>query len=220
MPRRRTGPRTLDPFVVSARERCVRIKSIHSDGRSTTGTGVILQTGVVVTNWHLVEDPKIIRTTVNDHDARMVHFDFRYDLAAFVCRTRKLRGVRIQRQLAHQTQEVFYVGNPDDWTKTIVEGTVVKVTKNAIRSSNRPAVGFSGSGLYARKTGELVGLIDSMEGGVDNGYNFTISVPSPILLRFVAEVSPRVKLKEVTPPSIEEAREKIVPFPSSRFDFG
>src|SRR5690348_5935435 len=176
-----------DHVVLSARERSVRVTAVSSASQ-VAGTGMIFETGLVITNWHVVEDPRLEQILVNDHPARLIHFDFRYDLAALIAPTRKLRAVVCQTKL-RQAQRVFYVGNPEQWYKTVSEGIITKLDRpgRKIYSSTVPAEGFSGSGLYDRESGYLVGLIDSMEGSENNGCNFSVAVPAGLVSEFARE---------------------------------
>lgn len=177
--------------VGSARERCVRIKNTCTDS-VLNGSGVIVETGLVLTNFHIIED--MGKISVNDNPAELLHYDLRLDLAALTAKTRRLRRVEISTRV-YNTLPVFYVGNPDGCNKSVVRGEVsyFSISKKQILSTMPCAEGFSGSGLFDAKTGRLLGIHDSMRAGKDR-YDTAIAIPGQAVLAFLKyEVFPRLR---------------------------
>jgi S1-C subfamily serine protease len=172
---------------------------------------VIIQTGLVVTNYHVVEKaPDNI--TVNDHPAQIVDLPFRFnfcnDLVALVTKTRRLRMISFNEGIK-QADSVFYVGNPEDWTKTISKGIVTKIDRRGQRiySSTLTGEGVSGSGLYDQATGALVGIIDSIDGSRgSSGCNFTICVPAQYVIALVREAQVYLRRQQNLAKPVKKAK--------------
>lgn len=175
--------------VGAARERCVRVKNTFIDG-FVEGSGVIIETGLVLTNYHVIEENGSI--TVNDHDAQLIHFDLQHDLAALATKTRRLRRIRANFK-PYRLMPVFYVGNPDGCNKSVARGDIsfFSLKQKMIRSTVACDNGYSGSGLFDARNGNLVGINDLMVAG-GKKYDFAVSIPAEIVFRFLAnEVLPR-----------------------------
>lgn len=205
----------LDQTIVSARERSVRVDVDYFAAKTTCGSGVIIQTGLVISNWHLVGDPGMIQVKVNDNPAEIIHFDIIHDLVLLSTRTRKLRPVQFRldqkfRLKCMPTDPVFYVGNPLFWNKTIAEGKITKIDQKAkvLVANTTPAEGFSGSGLYHRETGELVGVNDTLQGTNYDSLIWTVAVPADVVFKFWRFGLDKFNLQNgIKPPAKKEGSE-------------
>ncbi len=161
--------------------RCVRIKSPTRKDGELVGTGMIIQTGYVITNYHLLGQRSEDKVYVNDNEAEVIHFDLRLDLAIL----KVSRGIRIGRvQFSHKvtpSTSVYYVGNPEEMNKSVMQGYITKVTDQRIITDIHPGAGMSGSGMYDKATGKCVAVVDHMLGSSEKACNFTIAVPAPLV---------------------------------------
>lgn len=155
-------------------------RSVYVETLNMIGTGTIIQTGLVLTNWHVLEDNSNV--VVNKHPARLIHFDIARDLAALATRTRRVQPVQFLMKV-RKYMPVFYVGNPQNWTQAVTPGSVIWHSKTKIVSTALPGDGCSGSGLYDLKTGRMVGMMDSRDGPNNSEY-FGIAVPAGIIYDF------------------------------------
>lgn len=212
----------LEQTIVSARERSVRVDVDYFAAKSTGGSGVIVQTGLVISNWHLVGDRGFTQVKINDHPAEVIHFDIIHDLVLLAGPTRRLRPLKFRlKSLPNQgprlncipTDHVFYVGNPLFRNKTIAEGKITKIDhkERVIIADTTPAEGYSGSGLYHQETGELVGIIDALEGTNYNSLIWTIAIPADVVLEFWKFGLAKYQMQTRTKPPAAKSKEEPPP---------
>lgn len=118
------------------------------------GSGVIVRSGQVLTNWHVVEGVSRIR--VEGKTARLLRKDDSADLALLASPTPNLPPIRLQTWTS-VGEDVFYVGNPAGIRNHVGRGRILDYPESRIHSSAFAWAGFSGSGLYNR-AGELIGV--------------------------------------------------------------
>lgn len=149
-----------------------------------TGSGVIIQTGVVLTAYHLLGyDPEI---KIGGKPAEVIHYDKKADLLLLRAQTRKLAPVVIQERYSKKSP-VFYVGNPEYRTGYVSYSTIGWYDKHEICTDNLALHGFSGAGLYLLATGELIGMMCEMDGANDTGRPMACAIPSAKIIRFLKE---------------------------------
>lgn len=127
-------------------ERNVVVSNI--DGMS--GSGVILETGLVLTNAHLVGD----EVYVGDSVAKVLKVDYDIDLALLKVETKPFKKLKFGK--VKQGQAVHYVGNPGRHYNVVSKGYVVLLKEGYVLTNTLPIPGMSGGGLY--RNGKLVGL--------------------------------------------------------------
>ena len=142
------------PPLQEAVSRSVLVEVMDVFGEYEFGSGVIVESGWVLTNRHVVEDA--IPIWVDGKDARLVRMDDVLDLALLACETREQSPVRIRTQTVVQ-EEVFYVGNPARVRNFVGRGRILGYPDGWIHSSAFAWPGFSGAGLYDA-SGALVGI--------------------------------------------------------------
>lgn len=150
---------------------------------SILGSGVVVQTGWVLTNYHLVADS--VETTVNFQKSRIVAVDKDRDLALLVCNTVQVSPLKITS--VKVGADVFYVGNPQEHIDSVSRGSVVYQDFAHIVTSTLAQPGMSGGGLWDYH-GHLVGLNVGMEGerGL-SGLTMSVHVPAYVLREFLKE---------------------------------
>ncbi|MBX4205055.1 MAG: serine protease [Candidatus Doudnabacteria bacterium] len=142
--------------LYSARNRCVEVCG------SLSGTGVIVETGLVFTNYHLIENGDDSSILVDGECVeQVIYFDFALDFAALKVVTKEVKPIAIQTK-CWANQPVFYVGNPGEKVKAIQLGRIKSCKTGQIEVVIDCEQGFSGSGLYNLR-GQLIGLTDSFD---------------------------------------------------------
>ncbi len=180
-------PRT---FLNNSVTRCVSIKTssrVETQGAAgeplvkverSTASGVVLVTGYVATNYHVISE-STDRILVNGHEAELIHFDIASDLAfLYVKKSVRVKEIDFTHGI-RKTAPVYYVGNPEDLSKSAVQGAVTKVSEMEIITDIGPGFGMSGCGMYCKQTGALVGIVDHYI----TGTTFTVAVPAKVVMR-------------------------------------
>lgn len=142
------------------------------------GAGVILETGLVLTNFHLLGT----ETYVNGKLAEVLKVDKVKDLALLKVATPQRNKVKFS--VAHRGESIFYVGNPSGHLNSVSQGHVVYMDSNETITDTLPVGGMSGGGLYNRK-GELVGIDEGFEGNTQYGFHLTVHIPIQVVREFL-----------------------------------
>lgn len=140
------------------------------------GSGVVLQTGLVLTNAHLIGD----ETYVDNKLAQVVKYDEKLDLALLRVKTGQFKKVRFGH--IKTGQPVHYVGNPGPFHNLVSRGYVLVQDEKHIITDTLPMGGMSGGGLWDEK-GHLVGLDEGYY--VLNGAMVAIQIPADVIRRFL-----------------------------------
>lgn len=143
------------------------------------GTGVVFDTGVVLTCKHLVG----IKTYVNGIPAEVIRIDSSSDLAFLKVPTSKVEALNLAEKYS-QDEEIFYIGNPLNHKFVVARGRVVDIDGRDVYIDAHLSFGASGSPVY-NKQGELVGIVRALEGGTGSGYPFGIVIPADVIGAFV-----------------------------------
>lgn len=180
-------PSEADPFIRNAYTRCVRVTAITNQG-AVTSSGVIFETGLVVTSAHLDHNAKrLYKVLINDHEAEALpchmKFSTHYDLQAWRVKTRRLTPIRFEFSRV-KGRPVFYVGNPEFFNRELLKGEVTGFNKYEIRASTLTGLGMSGCAMYDAHTGGLLGIITKEQG---SNYNFTTALRATHVERFYLE---------------------------------
>ncbi len=131
---------------------------VVSNSEDVSGSGVVLETGLVLTNAHLVG----METYVGDNVVQVLKVDTEHDLALLKVATKHFGKVKFAK--VKQGQAVYYVGNPGQFTGVVSRGFVILLDKEHLFTDTLPIPGMSGGGLYDSRN-RLVGL--------DEGYIIT-----------------------------------------------
>jgi serine protease Do len=129
-------------------------RSVWLETDRSIASGVIVETGRVVTNHHVVEGAKEV--TVDSMSATVLRTDEAHDLALLAVTTREMGRIRFVREFS-LNEEVLYVGNPGGRKNHLAEGRITAILPDRLKTSAWGYPGFSGSGLY-NKRGELAGV--------------------------------------------------------------
>lgn len=168
---------SCSPFP-KATERNVVVSS-----ESSSGSGVVVMTNRVLTNYHLV-DKEGEEVTVDNRVAQVIAVDKAADLALIVTVTKSFKKLRLRRPEVGQA--VFYVANPTGHVGTLSQGHVLYKDHKHTLTDTIPLPGMSGGGLY-NKRGELVGLNVAMEGHPSSGRHMAAHIPIEVVERFLKE---------------------------------
>lgn len=142
-----------------------------------SGSGVVLQTGLVLTNYHMLGD----HTYVNDEVSEVVKADEKLDLALLKVKTAKFSRLKFGK--VKQGQAVHYTGNPGPLSNAVSRGWVVAFKDEYIITDTLPIPGMSGGALWDEH-GHLAGLnvgyfVDVV------GVHLAIHIPAEAVKRFL-----------------------------------
>lgn len=150
---------------------------VVSNSDEMSGSGVVLETGLVLTNYHMLGE----ETYVNDMLAEVLKYDKDLDLALLKVKTDHFKKVHFGK--AKQGKAVYYVGNPGPFTGVVSRGFVILRDKDHIFTDTLPIPGMSGGGLYNR-WGHLIGLDEGYY--IDQvGVHVAIHVPAEVIRKFL-----------------------------------
>lgn len=150
---------------------------VVSNENDYSGSGVILSTGLVLTNAHLVGE----EVYVGDEQATVVKIDRVLDLALLKVETRRFGKLKFGK--AKLGKAVYYVGNPGPLTNAVSRGFVVFADEEHIFTDTLPIPGMSGGGLYNR-WGHLIGL-DEGYVATKVGVHLAIHIPAAVVRKFL-----------------------------------
>jgi S1-C subfamily serine protease len=172
--------------LFSARNRCVEVAG------SLSGTGVIVENGIVFTNFHLIEYAEDEKITVDGEPIeKVLYFDYVFDFAALAVKTKEVKSVVLQ-PCCWPNQPVFYVGNPGEKTKALYLGRIRSVGWGRIKVSIECEVGFSGSGLY-NLAGQMIGLTDSFDEANESDPCIGYAIPGARLQEYLTIAKVRMR---------------------------
>lgn len=134
-------------------------RSVWVETDKQIGSGVIVQTGIVLTNFHVLEVDSTIK--VDDEEAEIVAVAPQYDLILLRVKTKKMSPVRLCLD-TEVGSEVFYVANTNKHRDYTSFGRITFVDRNYLYSNTTAIEGSSGGGLY-NPEGCLVGINDASE---------------------------------------------------------
>ncbi len=157
-----------------------RLRSVWIDTDLGFGSGVIVRSGLILTNRHVVDGASSIR--VNDKKASVLREDPSADLALLTSPTANLSPISTETR-TRIGEPVFYVGNPGGVRNYVGRGTILDYPDGLIHSSTYAWFGFSGSGLYDR-AGRLIGVqveVTAQIGSLPEG----LAIPAAEIKRFL-----------------------------------
>jgi len=128
-------------------------RTVHLDIRGDGCTGVIVETNLILTNYHCVDKP----LTYNGVTAQVVRKDEANDLALLAARTERFEPLIIA--LPRTAQKVYTFGHAEPHRKSLAYGRTFKVRADVLESSVKIYGGQSGSGLF-NKRDELVAVLN------------------------------------------------------------
>ncbi len=173
----------MDEKVKQALSRNVRVETDNA-----WGTGVVIQTGVVLTNYHVIEDNTPVKIDGHtakvvsrspDKDLAILHYDYFADSPIVP----KLQFC----ERHEQGDEVFWVGNPAGMKNFVVFGRIIGFEGEDIFTDAKPLPGFSGSALYCREHGKCLGINNRLYGTVGIGAPYAITIPAKTTKKFLGE---------------------------------
>lgn len=136
---------------------------VYVDTESKAGSGIILQTGLVLTVAHLVEIGSVIR--VDGKEAEILQIVPQIDTMILSVDTHELPDLKLNEHYK-LLDTVIIIGNPLNVYGVVSMGQIVKidVKENLIYTDNVVMPGFSGGGAYTAD-GELLGMVVAAKGG-------------------------------------------------------
>lgn len=210
-----------DPKVRNARSHYVSLKIKSNNEDYDECTGVLWQTGLVLTNFHAItrfsdeaDDVTIydlqtlidadegggaetgelltgIKILVNGKPARIVFEDRKKDLLLLSVKTIKVAKVKTRARVELE-EPVFYIGNPGEYTGFVSGGAVVYIKKGLIKNTTFSERGMSGSGVYSAIDGKLLGI---QVAGYDKKYRLSVARDIAEIVTFLKEAQKKTKIK-------------------------
>jgi S1-C subfamily serine protease len=170
-----------------AREFTVRIRALGCD-RFGTGSGFVLDDGLIVTNRHVVGQPREVAISTWDgrsFDARVDGIAQDADLAVIRVRGLDLPRATVRTEPAVVGEPIAVIGYPGGGGATITTGRVLGYTDGPILGESVPAIrvdaevapGNSGGPLIDAK-GQVIGVIFALSGPNGDG----LAVPVDVLI--------------------------------------
>jgi S1-C subfamily serine protease len=147
------------------------------------GSGIIISKNVILTvfhNLHLGSDIK-----VNGKVAKVLKVDAKNDLMLLVIKTPNIPDVVLAETIT-QDEEIICYGNPMSHTGMVLRGRVIDIDGNKLYTDAHVFFGSSGGGAYNLK-GELVGIVDAIEGQKKSGYPYGVIINAETIYNFLKE---------------------------------
>lgn len=148
------------------------------------GSGVIVETGMVVTAYHLAGHESVIK--VNNRVAQVLRYDRDADLMLLAVKTRKVSPILFSERY-EKGEPVFYVGNPEFRTGYVSYSTIGWYSSKEICTDNLSLHGFSGAALNKAATGETIGILVEMDGANDTGRPMACAVPASKVIKLLRD---------------------------------
>lgn len=158
-----------DPFLSKLLARSVSVET--NEGH---GTGVVISSGVVLTNFHLLHTGSDVK--VNGKDAKLLQVDPKNDLLLLSADTAPVIPVVFAEEIS-QDEEIVVIGNPLGHKSMISRGRIIDIDRGKLYIDAHVFLGSSGGGVFNTK-GELVGVVVGIEGGTGDGFPFGIVISS------------------------------------------
>jgi S1-C subfamily serine protease len=176
-----------DQVLRTAREFTVRIRTLGCD-RLGTGSGFVLDDGVIVTNRHVVGQPREITISTWDgrsFDAVVEGIALDADLAVIKVVSADLPVATLRTTPVEIGEPIVVIGYPGGGPSTITSGKVLGFTDGPVLGERTPAIvvdaevrqGNSGGPLIDMR-GAVVGVIFALSRDSGNG----LAVPVDVLL--------------------------------------
>jgi S1-C subfamily serine protease len=183
----------------AAREFTVRIRALGCD-RLGTGSGFVLDDGLIVTNRHVVGQPREVAISTWDgrtFDARVDGIALDADLAVIRVIGLDLPRATVREEPAVVGEPIAVIGYPGGGGATITTGRVLGLTDGPILGETVPAIridaevrpGNSGGPLIDAE-GRVIGVIFALSGPGGDG----LAVPVDVLIA-------RLERQGFTPPT-------------------
>ncbi len=182
---------TADQVLRTAREFTVRIRALGCD-RLGTGSGFVLDDGLIVTNRHVVGQPREITISTWDgrsFDAVVEGISLDADLAVIQVVSADLPVATLRVAPVVIGEPIVVIGYPGGGPSTVTTGRVLGLTDGPVLGEGTPAIvvdaevrqGNSGGPLLDM-SGAVVGVIFALDRGSGNG----LAVPVDVLLERLA----------------------------------
>jgi hypothetical protein len=156
-----------------------QIRATGND-RGAQGSGVVIDSGVVVTNCHVVADASQIAVKVGGevYDARIKVADREFDLCSLSVDGLTAPAVFVASGEWRVGQRVFAIGSPYGLDLTLSEGLISSLREtsrgNLIQTTAPISPGSSGGGLF-NTSGQLIGIVTFQH---RSGQNLNFAVPA------------------------------------------
>ena len=154
-------------IITAAEESVVMLEvPIRGETAKATGSGFVVRAGVVVTNYHVIEDAATVLVKFeNGRDAYSVGYlaaDKTNDLALLKCDTESIRPLTLG-ALPEKLDTVFAIGAPRGFSGTVSNGIVSglaewKRTGTVMIQTTAPISPGSSGGPLLNESGEVIGV--------------------------------------------------------------
>jgi S1-C subfamily serine protease len=157
----------------SAREFTVRIRTVGCE-RLGTGSGFVLENGLIVTNRHVIGQPRTVAISTWDgrsFDARVEGISLDADLAIIEVSTTDLPAATLRTGPVAVGESIAVIGYPGGGSATITTGRLVSISEETILDQEGPFLivdaevrqGNSG-GPVVDERGAVIGVIFALDG--------------------------------------------------------
>jgi S1-C subfamily serine protease len=162
----------------------VRSVSIETDVGA--GTGIILAKDLVLTNFHLFHENSVMR--VNGQVAVVVKADEINDLLLLHTNTTSVHQVSFSKKIKPD-ERIVAIGNPLGHVGMIVHGRITAINEDIVYIDAHVFFGSSGGGVY-NTSGELVGVVRSIEGYTGEGFPYGVVISAKTVIKFLESKQP------------------------------
>jgi serine protease Do len=190
---------TAEEIFANVSGSIARIQVADSSGKMFgQGSGVVVGSGIVITNCHVVADAWQISVKVGDKvlPGVVVVADKQLDLCSLRVSGLSAPSVSLGAGEVRVGQRVYAIGSPQGLELTLSEGIVSSLrdtTNGAIIQTTAPvSPGSSGGGLFSAN-GQLVGIVTFQH---KTGQNLNFAVPAA----WISEMKPRAASENVAAP--------------------
>jgi V8-like Glu-specific endopeptidase len=160
----------------------VKISVMRFDGTSTEGTGFFVGEKTVVTCFHIVNNANTLEIKTSDGRKftvdSIIASNQNTDLIKFTVVERSKSWLKLSNKLPEVGEDVYIIGNPDDYDFSISSGIVsairMKNSNQVIQNTAPSSPGNSGSPLL-NKRGSVIGVMSYVK---FNGQNLNFAATS------------------------------------------
>jgi serine protease Do len=156
------------------------VEGLSNSGVTSLGTGVVVQTNELVTNWHVVKKAVSLRVKKGDRSwiAAVVRVDVQHNLCRLRAYGLEAKSIFIRPSSSLEVGEsVYAIGAPQGLEVTLSEGLISGLREygdaRLIQTTAAISPGSSGGGLFDTQA-RLVGITTFV---VLNGQNLNLALP-------------------------------------------
>lgn len=174
------------------------------------GSGFIADpSGLIVTNYHVIEGSTSVRITMNDktvlHTSEVAEYDIDLDIAVLKVPNINLPALKLgDSDKIAIGEEILVIGSPMGLHNSVSNGIISGVRNfedfDAIQITAPISAGSSG-GVLINSSGEVIGVTAF---GLKDYENFNFAIPINYVKPLLKKDSPGIQISELTPPDTED----------------